>query len=520
MRKILTYTALIKTGVVTRNEGFGNTAPMKKMSTAWGIKPFWSDKMYKRALYDCLKMQNNGEWHASEVSNVGGVQQKVSTIIDSEEFDCAGTMVPKPFPYSRLRCFAPTPGIALGVYKGDTEMITNMGLVKCSNDSDAKTSILNRDVFYGIYKVSGVIDLDAIGEQTIIIPSKVSIKDIDAEDIETADITSFFGKIFEVVEGKMKSENKTVPMTSEEFASSFQDMFQDMSFDKIDANKGSKLTFTVSDIYKEYVKNMNKKDEAIKAIAWKLQKGDLLLTNNQDEIENSDNTEVEKDKFLIGEISGDYKELAVWVWKYLTIKWKDKEGICDATLKHSAGKTKKEKVEYTLPDTASIPEKIKWLYDKVIKEYLDYDDSAESVSRRADIVDKMEIKKEAARFIVNISLTKKEKARRVKKLVEAITTVRRTTEARTEVLHPDFIVWSTELPTVLLHNVIENIVSIDGNGNISGIDKEKLKKYTGQKEGEENKVITSDVPISIIDEVYNMIDGYYQINKGADNAPN
>jgi hypothetical protein len=244
------------------------------------------------------------------------------------------------------------------------------------------------------------------------------------------------------------------------------------------------------------------------------------LTNNQDEIENSDNTEVEKDKFLIGEISGDYKELAVWVWKYLTIKWKDKEGICDATLKHSAGKTKKEKVEYTLPDTASIPEKIKWLYDKVIKEYLDYDDSAESVSRRADIVDKMEIKKEAARFIVNISLTKKEKARRVKKLVEAITTVRRTTEARTEVLHPDFIVWSTELPTVLLHNVIENIVSIDGNGNISGIDKEKLKKYTGQKEGEENKVITSDVPISIIDEVYNMIDGYYQINKGADNAPN
>ena len=30
MRKILTYTALIKTGVVTRNEGFGNTAPMKK----------------------------------------------------------------------------------------------------------------------------------------------------------------------------------------------------------------------------------------------------------------------------------------------------------------------------------------------------------------------------------------------------------------------------------------------------------------------------------------------------------
>lgn len=204
MRKILTYTALIKTGVVTRNEGFGNTAPMKKMSTAWGIKPFWSDKMYKRAIYDCLKMQNNDEWHAAEVSNVGGVQQKVSTIIDSEEFDFSGTMVPKPFPYSRLRSFAPTPGIALGVCKGDTEMITNMGLVKCSNNPDAKTSILNRDVFYGIYKVSGVIDLDAVGEQTIIIPSKVSVKDIDPEDIDLTDISSLFGKIFEVVKGKWK----------------------------------------------------------------------------------------------------------------------------------------------------------------------------------------------------------------------------------------------------------------------------------------------------------------------------
>ena len=115
-------------------------------------------------------------------------------------------------------------------------------------------------------------------------------------------------------------------------------------------------------------------------------------------------------------------------------------------------------------------------------------------------------------------MKKEEKARRVKKLVEAITTVRRTTEARTEVLHPDFIAWSIELPTVLLHNVIEKIVVIDGNGHIEGINKEMLKKYTGQKESEKNKVITSDAPISIIDDVYKMIDDYYKINKGAINA--
>jgi len=115
-------------------------------------------------------------------------------------------------------------------------------------------------------------------------------------------------------------------------------------------------------------------------------------------------------------------------------------------------------------------------------------------------------------------LTKEEKARRVKKLVEAITTVRRATEARTEVLHPDFIAWSIDLPTVLLHNVIEKIVTIDGNGHIIGIDNDKLKKYTGQKEGEQDKVVTSDVPICLIDTVNNMIDAYYKINGGTGNA--
>ncbi|MDD5343481.1 MAG: hypothetical protein PHW12_03560, partial [Smithella sp.] len=426
MRKILTYTALIKTGVVTRNEGFGNTAPMKKMSTAWGIKPFWSDKMYKRALYDCLKMQNKSEWRASEVSSVGGVQQKVSTIIDSEEFDFAGTMVPKPFPYSRLRCFAPTPGIALGVYKGDTEMITNMGMVKGSGNPDAKTSILNRDVFYGLYKVSGVIDLDCVGEQEIIIPSKVSVKDIDPEDIDLTDMSSLFSKIFEVVKEKMKKdEDKTVRIESEEFGSSFQDIFSSITVEKNDGDKGLKLILTVGDAYKDYLKDKTRTEDMKTALAWKLQQGDLLTSNNE-EGENITGIDAEKVLFKIGDIQSEYKDVVNWVCKYLTsLKWDKKEGVCKASLKYSAGKVKKDTVEYPLADNASIPEKIKWLYDKVIKEYLDFNDSAESVILRTDIVENIDIKKESARFIVNITLTKEEKARRVKKLVEAITTVRR-----------------------------------------------------------------------------------------------
>jgi len=301
------------------------------MSTAWGIKPFWSDKMYKRALYDCLRMQNNDEWHASEVSSVGGVQQKVSTIIDSEEFDFAGTMVPKPFPYSRLRCFAPTPGIALGVYKGDTEMITNMGLVKCSNNPDAKTSILNRDVFYGIYKVSGVIDLDAVGEQTIIIPQKVSIQDIDPDDIDLADMSSFLSKVFEVVKEKMeKDENKTVCMASEEFVSSIQDIFASISVEKNDGDKGLKLILTVTDTYKNYLQDKTKTEDMKTALAWKLQQGDLLT------VENNENTEniTGKKLFEIGEITSDYKDLVDWICKYLSsLKWDKKEGVCKGHLK-------------------------------------------------------------------------------------------------------------------------------------------------------------------------------------------
>jgi len=449
------------------------------MSTAWGIKPFWSDKMYKRALYDCLRMQNNDEWHASEVSSVGGVQQKVSTIIDSEEFDFAGTMVPKPFPYSRLRCFAPTPGIALGVYKGDTEMITNMGLVKCSNNPDAKTSILNRDVFYGIYKVSGVIDLDAVGEQTIIIPQKVSIQDIDPDDIDLADMSSFLSKVFEVVKEKMeKDENKTVCMASEEFVSSIQDIFASISVEKNDGDKGLKLILTVTDTYKNYLQDKTKTEDMKTALAWKLQQGDLLT------VENNENTEniTGKKLFEIGEITSDYKDLVDWICKYLSsLKWDKKEGVCKATLKYSVGKTKKDTIECTITDNASKTEKIKWLYNKVIEEHLGFKGIAENVSSRADIVEKIDITKDSARFTVNICLTKEEKARRVKKLVEAITTVRRATEARTEVLHPDFIAWSIDLPTVLLHNVIEKIVTIDGNGHIIGIDNDKLKNIRGRK---------------------------------------
>jgi len=158
-----------------------------------------------------------------------------------------------------------------------------------------------------------------------------------------------------------------------------------------------------------------------------------------------------------------------------------KEGVCKATLKYSVGKTKKDTIECTITDNASKTEKIKWLYNKVIEEHLGFKGIAENVSSRADIVEKIDITKDSARFTVNICLTKEEKARRVKKLVEAITTVRRATEARTEVLHPDFIAWSIDLPTVLLHNVIEKIVTIDGNGHIIGIDNDKLKNIRGRK---------------------------------------
>lgn len=179
----VSFTNLIETGVINRNDSIGNISSVKKISTHKGIKVFFSDKAYKRAIWERLaeKKDDRGNplWRRSEVSSVGGVTQKISCIIDSEEFDFAGTMIAKPMPHNRESVLTTTYGISINDYKGYTEFLTNMALEKQLGTN--KTNIYNRETFYGLYKISGIIDLDKLGEQEILIPGKIQEDELDLQ---------------------------------------------------------------------------------------------------------------------------------------------------------------------------------------------------------------------------------------------------------------------------------------------------------------------------------------------------
>ena len=162
----LTGVFVIETGVVNRGDGIGNIATVKKVNTPEGIKVFFSPVSYKRALWKALQ-QNKG-WRIPMVTREGGVVQRTGTIIDSEEFDFAGTMVAKP-KYEREGTFLVDNGISINNYFGDMEFMTNMAVSKLYGENEA--NIINKENFYGIYVMPFGIELDRVGVQ--------EIKDID-----------------------------------------------------------------------------------------------------------------------------------------------------------------------------------------------------------------------------------------------------------------------------------------------------------------------------------------------------
>jgi len=177
----LVFTNLIEAGVINRNDAIGNISSIKKVSTHKGVKVIFSDKAYKRAIWERAAekrdKQGNPIWRRSEVSSVGDVTQKVSCIIDSEEFDFSGTMIAKTIPHNRESVLTTTYGISINDYTEFMEFLTNMGLEKQLGTN--KTNIYNRQTFYGLYKISGVIDLEKLGEQEIQIPKKPNEEEVD-----------------------------------------------------------------------------------------------------------------------------------------------------------------------------------------------------------------------------------------------------------------------------------------------------------------------------------------------------
>jgi len=172
----LTGVFVIETGVVNRGDGIGNIATVKKITTPEGIKVFFSPVSYKRALWKSL--QQNKHWKEPMVTREGGVVQRTGTVIDSEEFDFAGTMIAKP-KYERESVLLIDNGISVNNYFGDMEFMTNAAISKLYGENE--TNIINKEIFYGIYIMPFGIEVDRIGVQEI---KNLDTKITDSDSVE------------------------------------------------------------------------------------------------------------------------------------------------------------------------------------------------------------------------------------------------------------------------------------------------------------------------------------------------
>lgn len=190
----LTGVFLIETGVVNRGDGIGNIATVKKITTPDGIKVYFSPQSYKRALWKNL--QENHGWSRPLVTREGGVVQRTGTIIDSEEFDFAGTMVADP-KYQRNSVLYVDQGISINNFAGDMEFMTNMGIASMYGENEA--NIINKENFYGIYLFPFGIEIDRMGIQEI---------DIDINIDQNENIESKINKIYQALNLQNEISNR------------------------------------------------------------------------------------------------------------------------------------------------------------------------------------------------------------------------------------------------------------------------------------------------------------------------
>jgi CRISPR-associated protein Cst2 len=193
----LTGVFVIEAGVVNRGDGIGNIATVKKITTPEGIKVFFSPVSYKRALWRSL--QQNKHWREPMVSREGGVVQRTGTVIDSEEFDFAGTMIAKP-KYERESVLLIDSGISVNNYFGDMEFMTNAAISKLYGENE--TNIINKEIFYGIYIMPFGIEVDRIGVQ--------EIKNLDTEISDSDSVEDKIKKVYEAfkkVDKTLKIDN-------------------------------------------------------------------------------------------------------------------------------------------------------------------------------------------------------------------------------------------------------------------------------------------------------------------------
>lgn len=451
MSKKITFTNLIEAGVVNRNDSIGHISSLKKVSTHKGVKVIFSDKSYKRAIWEMaagLEEKNDKpQWRRAEVSSVGGVTQKVSTVIDSEEFDFAGTMIAKPIPHNRESALITTYGISINEYNSFNEFLTNMALEKQLGTN--KTNIYNRETFYGLYKISGVIELDRVGEQEILIPTKISEDELDLNPDMGVDIfiEAFYEAIF--------SEKSLGELTVDVWKNCF-----DITSIGIQNNK--KQDGYEIELEGDMVKAIeidDKKDKKVKIGVFSEYIIKKLKENNK--IENEEINKYLKDRME----------------RFIT-KIEKKDDKLFISLKKS---TKENKVKIEEPQNSwGNSEKLKWL-NKIYSTYLKIKIKEEEfIKLGEERVKELKIAKEQNNYKVSISLTPEEKLRRIELLIDIILNLYRKIEARSETLDPVFTIWSTKLLNPRYHNLIDELII---SANPLKIDETKIQDaYFGKKD--------------------------------------
>ena len=525
MGKKLSFTNIIESDVVSRNESTGNISSLKKVMTNEGCRVFFSDKTSKRAVWDtALSNSSQGEWKNSECSDIGGVVQRTSTIVDSEELDFAGTMVAKPVNYSRDSVFVCTYGKSLNEYVHCLEFNTNMGLAKALGMG--KNSIYNREFFSGVYKMSGLVDLDRVGVQDIAIPKKISVSALELEEgMRGADV-------FKAIHKAMRSMSPSISITEEEFADTLTGLFN------LEVIRTSDKTFIMS---------LNVEDNGVR----NGDNGDNV--NDEDEDEDEDVKEARKvSELMKGIISGkNIKENLIDIFKhYLTKGIEDENEVEKITDPGKKGYVKKlgivvkkikdsEDIEVTMNkavgkkpviidgcESSDIAGKLRWIcntFNKIFDFPMDPDDYARNYSGRFDDGGyiKIEYDKSKSQYNVRIVLSPGERIRRVMVLARTLCGLMRTMEGRFVNLAPSFSVWSTELPLPAFHNIIKDPGIVNGSAyaqmprNRMTEEKEIGPQGGGSYEAlyKGKKIYYGKDPDDFLDELEKEISGYYSANR-------
>lgn len=428
MGNVLTFTNLIEAGVVNRNDSIGNISSVKKVSTQKGVKVFFSDKAYKRAIWERAAEKGQDYWRKSAVSSVGGVTQRISTIIDSEEFDFAGTMIAKIIPHNRESVLVTTYGLSINNYVSCMEFLTNMALAKELGTD--KTNIYNREHFHGLYKVSGIIDLDRLGKQEILIPNKISEDELELNEGMNVEefLTAFYNAL---------AYEKDMPVNSADFVTRLSDVVQEGIEVKL-TKKGYDAKIVID---KDALRDI--KLPELKGTAEEQRKAmsEFFLDV------------IDKDKDLSKD---DRKAFTERIGKFVSsVKINNNE--IELSLKKTSGKQQKERIDEP-PSSGDNKDRLKWLH-KIYKDYLKFQvPEEEFVKLGNDRVGSLAIDKEGNNYKVKISLKPEEKLRRLEILFDTIGDLYRTIEGRVENLSPVFSVWSTELPNPIFHNHIDNMI--------------------------------------------------------------